>query len=545
MKGIKQINNYKFISEIGKGTASKVYLAINEKNNELLAIKQISMEKITDKNSMENFIRELKILNSFNNENIIKILGIEKTKNNIYLLLEYCNGGNLLEYKKFYENYYKTQINEIYIQKILKQLINGLEYMHNKKVIHRDIKLENIVINFSKYPKKLKDKNEILKPIKLEETSLNEDFQIKIADLGYAKDLSIDLTASTFCGTPITMAPETMDNQFNDHKYNTKADLWSLGAITYELLIGQPPFYENNIKGLMEKIKNGTYTLPKNKKISLEIISFINGLLQLIPEKRMNWEQIKKHPFINTKPENFNYINLETINDNNNNKNIEININNLDNYLWLNFKKNDNLNINFDKINENVLKEPKFKKIIEENKIENKEILKIIDNEINKEKEKFQIKENEMKIKLDLLEKQKNEINDENLKLKNENLKIKKNVELIEKKYEEQQKILDNELKNNIVTKLKMDLQNKYFDLDELKINLEQNNSEEDKNSIIEEKKKIEKEIKKIKNQIKKHEKLKKIQNEFELIDSDNEWEEIEDDEVNKNQSKIDFESLE
>jgi len=233
MKGIKQIDNYKFISEIGKGTISNVYLAINEKNNELLAIKQISMEKIMDKNSMENFKRELKILNSFNNENIIKILGIEKTKNNLYIILEYCNGGNLLEYKNFYENYYKNQMNELYIQKILKQIINGLEYMHLKKVVHRDIKLDNIVINFSKFPNKLKDKNEIIYPIKLEQTSLNEDFQIKIADLGYAKDLSIDLTASTFCGTPITMAPETMDNQFNDHKYNTKADLWSLGAITY------------------------------------------------------------------------------------------------------------------------------------------------------------------------------------------------------------------------------------------------------------------------------------------------------------------------
>ena len=370
MKGIKQINNYKFIYEIGKGSASNVYLAVNEKTNELFAIQQISFEKITEKSSMENFKRELKLLNSFNNENIIKILGIEKTKNNIYLVLEYCNGGNLMEYKKYYEYHYKKQMNELYIQKILKQIINGLEYMHHKKIVHRDIKLDNIVINFSKFPKKLKDKNEIISPIKLEQTSLDDDFQIKIADLGYAKDLSIDLTASTFCGTPITMAPETMENQFNENKYNTKADLWSLGAITYELLIGHPPFYENNIKGLMDKIKDGIYTLPKNKKISLEIISFINGLLQFNPDKRMNWEQIKKHPFIVKKVEEFNYLNLETINDDNK-KDIEININNLDNYLWLNFKKNENLDL--DKIDENFMNEPKIKKIIEENKIENKE----------------------------------------------------------------------------------------------------------------------------------------------------------------------------
>ena len=539
MKGIKQINNYKFIYEIGKGSASNVYLAVNEKTNELFAIKQISFEKITEKSSMENFKRELKLLNSFNNENIIKILGIEKTKNNIYLVLEYCNGGNLMEYKKYYEYHYKKQMNELYIQKILKQIINGLEYMHHKKIVHRDIKLDNIVINFSKFPKKLKDKNEIIGPIKLEQTSLDDDFQIKIADLGYAKDLSIDLTASTFCGTPITMAPETMENQFNENKYNTKADLWSLGAITYELLIGHPPFYENNIKDLMNKIKNGTYTLPKNKKISLEIISFINGLLQFNPDKRMNWEQIKKHPFITKKVEEFNYLNLETINDDNK-KDIEININNLDNYLWLNFKKNENLDL--DKIDENFMNEPKIKKIIEENKIENKEILEIIDKEINKEKEKFQIKENEMKKKLENLEKQKNELKDENLKLKNESLKFKKNAELNQKKFEEQKKILDNELKNNIESKLKRDLQNKYFDLDEINIQLEQYN-EDDRNEILEEKKKIEKEIKLLKNQIKKYEKYKKFENEFELIENDNEWEEIEDDEVEN--EKDEFEKIE
>ena len=540
MKGIKQINNYKFIYEIGKGSASNVYLAVNEKTNELFAIKQISFEKITDKSSMENFKRELKLLNSFNNENIIKILGIEKTKNNIYLVLEYCNGGNLMEYKKYYEYHYKKQMNELYIQKILKQIINGLEYMHHKKIVHRDIKLDNIVINFSKFPKKLKDKNEIISPIKLEQTSLDDDFQIKIADLGYAKDLSIDLTASTFCGTPITMAPETMENQFNENKYNTKADLWSLGAITYELLIGHPPFYENNIKGLMNKIKDGTYTLPKSKKISLEIISFINGLLQFNPDKRMNWEQIKKHPFITKKVEEFNYLNLETINDDNK-KDIEININNLDNYLWLNFKKNENLDL--DKIDENFMNEPKIKKIIEENKIENKEILEIIDKEINKEKEKFQLKENEMKKKLENLEKQKNELKDENLKLKNESLKFKKNAELNQKKFEEQKKILDNELKNNIESKLKRDLQNKYFDLDEINIQLEQYN-EDDRNEILEEKKKIEKEIKLLKNQIKKYEKYKKFENEFELIENDNEWEEIEDDEI-QNEKEDEFEKIE
>ena len=122
---------------------------------------------------------------------------------------------------------------------------------------------------------------------------MNDSFTIKIADLGYARELEGAGMASTICGTPITMAPDIAINNNNNekHEYNNKADLWSLGACTYELLIGQPPFYARTYQELFQQINNGKYTLPKNMKLSVEVITFINGLLA--EKQKMEEETLK------------------------------------------------------------------------------------------------------------------------------------------------------------------------------------------------------------------------------------------------------------
>ena len=99
MKGIKQINNYRLTRLIGKGATAKVYEAVNKKNKNVVAVKEIEASKLNDARIMENFKRELRLLSKFKNKNIIKILDLQKTKHNIYLILEFCNGGNLFEYK--------------------------------------------------------------------------------------------------------------------------------------------------------------------------------------------------------------------------------------------------------------------------------------------------------------------------------------------------------------------------------------------------------------------------------------------------------------
>jgi serine/threonine protein kinase len=122
---------------------------------------------------------------------------------------------------------------------------------------------------------------------------------------------------STILGTPLYMSPdvvERLDNKTNK-KYNTSADLWSLGVITYELLTGTTPFVGAKYEEVFQNIEKGSYKLPKKLKPSIEIISFINGLLQYYPEKRYDWEQIKQHPFLTKNVEDFNFVDLELYSD--------------------------------------------------------------------------------------------------------------------------------------------------------------------------------------------------------------------------------------
>ena len=423
IKGKKKIGDYILISKIGKGAFASVYGGINQKNGKIIAIKQIEMSKINKSKETYNNIRnEFFILSKINHNNIIKLIDYELTKNNIYFILDYCNGGNLSEYIKYYEKKEGKLLNENYIQKLLRQLIKGLEYMHNKNIIHRDLKLENILLNFNDI--KTSNLNEKIQKVDYSKVSLNDSFTLKIADLGFSKNISKELYTHTFLGTPIIISPEVLLGNDNERKYNTKADLWSLGIITYQLLIGYPPFNSNeSIFNIFKKIKIGKYKIPTNIKISIEAISFINGLLQFYPEKRFNWEQIKSHPFIINNVENFHYINLKNMEYN---ENIVIDSKNCDNLLWINFENK--LNIGLDKIDQNYLNET----------MKNDNI-----NEGNKENEK---KSDEDKI---------NEEKKENLEYKNENLnnnkdKLNEGNKENEKKSDEDKKIDNEEKKNNL-----------------------------------------------------------------------------------------------
>ena len=486
----KEETKYKKIDDLHKGeNGTSVYLAIDTKKNILTAIKSIPKKKMNE-DTQKNFRRELQNLHNLKHPNIIQILDYLNNKTTNYIVLEYCNGGNLRDYMRRYMNINRKPLNEFFIQKLLLQIAPALEYMHSKNVIHRDIRLENILLNFNNYPNIPID-GRAPQPLKFKEKFLNKDFSVKITGLNFSKDLIQDNMGSTILGTPLYMSPdiiERVDDKSNK-KYNTSADLWSLGVITYELLTGSMPFNGSDTKDLFTQIEKGVYTLPKKLKASIEIISFINGLLQYYPEKRLNWEQIKQHPFLTKNVEDFNYINLELYSDGEKNQ-VEINSkdSNSDNLLWIFFKCKELENLKMDKINQREMAKSPVMEKIDKNKVINEEVRKATEQEkIEKEKEKEEI--NEMKKKAEdakkkaELEKQKRQKEQEKL-IKEENELNNKRKKLIQENEKNKKGSEENEKKTNELKELEKKIKQIAKDKDNMEIklqNIEQKIAENEK----------------------------------------------------------------
>lgn len=483
-KAIKKVDNYRLMEIIGKGASADVYLSIDDKKKQLVAVKCMPKAKLNPERGEINLRRELEILHKMKHANIVAIKNYFENSNNHYVILEYCNGGDLFSYSKKYIAENKHPLNEVFIQKILQQIAPAMEYMHSNNIIHRDIKLQNILLNFNNVPNI--PKNGGLPPkIEFKDMSLNKSFSVKIADLGYAKDLVKDNAGSTILGSPMYMSPDIVEKYTEDgkedKKYNASVDLWSLGVITYELLTGSTPFHGKTYEEVFKAITKGKYNLPKNLRPSIEIISFINGLLQYYPEKRLNWSQIKSHPFLTRNPNDFNYIDLEMITDKNA---VEINSKDSDNLLWIFFKcKNEHLKI--DKMSNEQAERPEVKKIIDKNKVINEEVKKALEQErIELEKEKQRIREMRSKAEED-----KKKAEEEKLQRKKEQEKLindEKNIKSLQEKLikETEQGKKNSEESNKKLKELEIQLQqikNDKNTLDNKLKNVEQKISETEK----------------------------------------------------------------
>lgn len=355
MKAIKKIKEYLLLNEIGRGSFGKVYEALSEKTNKLYAIKALASENFNNARVMDQLKKELKILFSLNHQNIIKIIGVEKTINNVYLILEYCNGGTLLDYITYYRKTYNKSLPEEIIQKIMKQIIEGLKYMHSNSIIHRDLKLENILINFDDLEIEFKFEDNILSDNNLKPNSddnnpnknsnyfrnlndfinsrydshimhktyssknlLKDKFSIKIADLGYARILNQSEVSTTICGTPLFMAPDIVNliNKENEKNvYDSSIDIWSLGIVFYELLIGTPPFTATYNNEIFKKILAGIYKIPKNLNLSVEALIFLTELMEFYPEKRCKVGELDSLPFIKKDYKDFIFVNTDNLDD--------------------------------------------------------------------------------------------------------------------------------------------------------------------------------------------------------------------------------------
>ena len=309
-----KIKDYELFKEIGKGNFGVVYLTKKKNYSNLLSTKVIDTSKMTQvmMNYLQFEIDNMRELSS--HPNIVTIFDVIKSQTHCYVVMEYCNGGSLEECLERYGKPFPIVI----VQHFMRQIVSGVRFMHSKKIMHRDIKLENILVNF----KTEEDKNKL--------NLLSSD--AKIIDFGLSKKLGTNEVAHTLVGSPINMDPRILQKFNKPEKikqlegYNEKADIWSLGTICYEMLTDQKLFNVDNIEELISKIEKGNYAIPTNIQLSNEVISFLNCMLQYEGELRLSAEQLSQHEFLVKNVKDFVNVQLNKISKKVEGSNIIINI---------------------------------------------------------------------------------------------------------------------------------------------------------------------------------------------------------------------------
>ena len=443
MKILKDIGRYKLIKEISNTEENNEYLGVDDKNDKLVTVKVISKSYLQKTKGLSKLKKQIEIFNKLKHENIIRLKDLPKTPNNIYFVTEYCNGGKLGDFFRFYKEEKKSQFNEIYIQKIIKQVCCGIEYMHSQNVIHRGINLDSIGINFNKYQNVVL-KGKVPPLVNYSQITLDDSFTVKIQNMEFAKDLKEETSANTIIGKASDMAPDMIFN----NSYNNKIDLWALGVMTYELLTGEKPFTGDDNQDIYNKIKQGKYNIPKTLIASYEIITFMNGLLQFYPEKRMDWPQIKTHPFLINNVNTFHFIELNAVEGIEQNE-IELNSKKCDNLLWILYKgKNTNFDLDKMNIKLNEKEKEEINKHLDDNKVNNEAIQKASE----EKKVNFQNERKRLKNEIIEADKLKKEVED---KMKEVNLKNDEKDQLLLKVKE-----LEEQLKNNNNQDIKNQIKN-------------------------------------------------------------------------------------
>jgi serine/threonine-protein kinase ULK/ATG1 len=238
-----------------------------------LACKVLRKAEINDDEyCLASFKQEIEILKKIKSKNLIKLKAIRQDGTYYYQFYDFCNGGDLFNFVEIRE-----KIKEEEARLILLQLINGYKAIFEHNVLHRDLKLENLLIQFTNYKQieemSKEEKKNFLKNVDLTKTP----FTIKIADLGIAKQLRNSEVnfAESSCGSPLYMSPQVLSGK----RYNYKTDIWSIGTLYFQLLTGSTPFNGTNKNNLRENYNRGTYIVPKDLELSIECLHFLDQCL--------------------------------------------------------------------------------------------------------------------------------------------------------------------------------------------------------------------------------------------------------------------------
>ncbi|XP_044728869.1 MAP/microtubule affinity-regulating kinase 3-like isoform X2 [Chrysoperla carnea] len=256
------IGKYKLLKTIGKGNFAKVKLAKHVPTGKEVAIKIIDKTQLNP-GSLQKLFREVRIMKMLDHPNIVKLFQVIETEKTLYLVMEYASGGEVFDYLVLH-----GRMKEKEARAKFRQIVSAVQYCHQKKIIHRDLKAENLL--------------------------LDSEMNIKIADFGFSNEFTPGSKLDTFCGSPPYAAPEL----FQGKKYDgPEVDVWSLGVILYTLVSGSLPFDGSTLRELRERVLRGKYRIPFYMSTDCE--NLLKKFLVLNPYKRASLETIMKDRWMN------------------------------------------------------------------------------------------------------------------------------------------------------------------------------------------------------------------------------------------------------
>ena len=260
---IKRVGNYELKNVLGEGSYGKVRLAENMYTGEKVAIKILDKGKIKQDNLIENLRQEIQIMKHIEHPNVVKLYEVLSSHSKIYLVIELVHGEEL-----FHRISREGPLEEKEARFYFQQIISAVHFCQTQHVAHRDLKLENVLVD--------------------------QNGKIKISDFGLSCLFKIDSETlsmmHTTCGTINYLAPEV----FSNHGYDGHlADIWSCGVILYAMLSGKLPFEDDSIPSLIAKIVSGSFELPHNA--SSQALDVLKQILCTDPRTRISVSKLKKH----------------------------------------------------------------------------------------------------------------------------------------------------------------------------------------------------------------------------------------------------------
>ena len=244
---------------LGTGAYASVKLAVSKTEGKKFALKIYEKYRLTDPSKKKNVAREIEILKKIDHPNIVKMFEVVETPKQLHLVLEFISGGSLGAYLKKKPN---RRLDENECRNLFRQLVLAVEYIHSQKVTHRDLKLENLLMD-------------------------SESSVLKVIDFGFSTCFSHEKKVKLFCGTPTYMAPEIVTRK---EYCGPPADVWALGVLLFVMLSGCFPFKAPTDRELFKKIERGIFSIPSHVPAGAR--NLIHKILVLNPEERLKASDI-------------------------------------------------------------------------------------------------------------------------------------------------------------------------------------------------------------------------------------------------------------